>query len=435
MQWTRRSFLAAPAALALDGGSPVRKAPLRARHFGPLYYDESEWTFLKEVWQTRSPFRFWNFENQLPDKVATLEREFAQKMGVKYALAVNSGTTALEAALAALEVGPGDEVIVPAWTWHSCFHAVVRHGALPVCAEIDESFNLDPARVEAAISPRTKVMMIVHLQGNPADMDRLLPIARRRGLKVLEDVSQAVGASYKGKRLGSMGDIAAASLQVNKTISAGEGGMVYTNDPLLFERAVRFHDVGTLRRVHEDWIGKGSLESVPGSNFRMTEFTGAVLLSQVRKLDRIVGDIRAAAQRVYQGIADLPGLRTRLLPDPAGELGVGVYLDLGSKEARDLFLKAMRAENVPASPPSGSVVLPVQPYAERKLTLHPEWPTFKVGRGPEIRYGASSCPRTIDVLNRFGGVLLDPKFSEADTRDIVTAIRKVYPQVTGRASG
>jgi len=435
MLWTRRSFLAAPAALALEGGAPVRAKPLRTRHFGPLYYDESEWTLLKEVWQTRSPFRFWNFEMQLPDKVATLEREFAQKMGVKYALAVNSGTTALEAALAALEIGPGDEVIVPAWTWHSCFHAVVRHGALPVCAEIDESFNLDPARVEQAVSPHTKVLMIVHLQGNPADMDRLLPIARKHGLKVLEDVSQAVGASYKGKRLGSMGDIAAASLQVNKTISAGEGGMVYTNDPLLFERAVRFHDVGTLRKVHEDWIGSGRLEPVPGSNFRMTEFTGAVLLSQVRKLDRIVSDIRAVARRVYDGIADLPGLKTRLLPDPAGELGVGVYLDLGSRQARDLFLKAMRAENVPASPPSGSVVLPLQPYAEMKMTLHPEWPTFRVGRGPEIRYGATSCPRTIDVLDRFGGVLLDPKFSEADTRDIVAAIRKVYPQVTGRAGG
>lgn len=437
MQWTRRSFLAAPAGLALEGGAPVRKTPLRARHFGPLYYDESEWTFLKQVWETRSPFRFWNFENQLPDKVATLEREFAAKMGVKYALAVNSGTTALEAALAALGVGPGDEVIVPAWTWHSCFHAVVRHGALPVCAEIDESFNLDPARVEAAVSPRTKVMMIVHLQGNPADMDRLLPIAKKHGLKVLEDVSQAVGASYKGRRLGSMGDIAAASLQVNKTISAGEGGMVYTNDPLLFERAVRFHDVGTLRKVHEDWLGQSVAESVPGSNFRMTEFTGAVLLSQVRKLDRIVGDIRAVARRVYEGIADLPGLKTRLLPDPAGELGVGVFLDLGSKEARDLFLKAMRAENVPASPPSGSVVLPVQPYAEKKLTVHPDWPTYKAGRGPEIRYGAASCPRTLDVLNRFGGVLLDPKFSEADTRDIVAAIRKVYPQVaekSGRTS-
>jgi 8-amino-3,8-dideoxy-alpha-D-manno-octulosonate transaminase len=431
--WTRRSFLAAPAALALDGGTPVRATPLRARHFGPLYYDESEWTFLREVWQARSPFRFWNFEMKLPDKVAALEREFAEKMGVKYALAVNSGTTALEAALAALEAGPGDEVVLPAWTWHSCFHAVVRMGALPVCAEIDESFNLDPSRVEEAFSPRTKALMIVHLQGNPADMDRLLPLARKRGIRVLEDVSQAVGASYKGRRLGSMGDIAAASLQVNKTISAGEGGMVYTNDPVLFERAVRFHDVGTLRQVHEERLGGAKLEPMPGSNFRMTEFTGAVLLAQVRKLDRIVGDIRAVARRVYEGIADLPGLRTRLLPDPAGELGVGVYLDLGSKAARDHFLKAMRAENVPASPPSGSVILPVQNYAEKKLAVHPEWPSFRVGRGPEIRYGAASCPRTIDILGRFGGVLLDPKFSEADTRDIVAAIRKVYPAARATA--
>lgn len=433
MLWTRRSFLAAPAALALDGGTPVRATPLRARHFGPLYYDESEWTFLREVWQARSPFRFWNFEMKLPDKVAALEREFAEKMGVKYALAVNSGTTALEAALAALEAGPGDEVVLPAWTWHSCFHAVVRMGALPVCAEIDESFNLDPSRVEEAFSPRTKVLMIVHLPGNPADMDRLLPLARKRGIRVLEDVSQAVGASYKGRRLGSMGDIAAASLQVNKTISAGEGGMVYTNDPVLFERAVRFHDVGTLRQVHEERLGGAKLEPMPGSNFRMTEFTGAVLLAQVRKLDRIVGDIRAVARRVYEGIADLPGLRTRLLPDPAGELGVGVYLDLGSKAARDHFLKAMRAENVPASPPSGSVILPVQNYAEKKLAVHPEWPSFRVGRGPEIRYGAASCPRTIDILGRFGGVLLDPKFSEADTRDIVAAIRKVYPAARATA--
>ena len=433
MLWTRRSFLAAPAALALDGGTPVRATPLRARHFGPLYYDESEWTFLREVWQARSPFRFWNFEMKLPDKVAALEREFAEKMGVKYALAVNSGTTALEAALAALEAGPGDEVVLPAWTWHSCFHAVVRMGALPVCAEIDESFNLDPSRVEEAFSPRTKALMIVHLQGNPADMDRLLPLARKRGIRVLEDVSQAVGASYKGRRLGSMGDIAAASLQVNKTISAGEGGMVYTNDPVLFERAVRFHDVGTLRQVHEERLGGAKLEPMPGSNFRMTEFTGAVLLAQVRKLDRIVGDIRAVARRVYEGIADLPGLRTRLLPDPAGELGVGVYLDLGSKAARDHFLKAMRAENVPASPPSGSVILPVQNYAEKKLAVHPEWPSFRVGRGPEIRYGAATCPRTIDILGRFGGVLLDPKFSEADTRDIVAAIRKVYPATRATA--
>ncbi len=428
MLWSRRSFLAAPAALALEGGTPVRTKPLRPRHYGPLYYDDSEWRMLAEVFQARSPFRFAGFEKP-PQKVATLEREWAAKMGVKYALAVNSGTSALQAALAGLGIGPGDEVIVPAWTWHSCWHAVVLAGALPVCAEIDESFNLDPARVEALITPQTKALMCVHLQGNPADMDRLLAVARKHGLKVLEDVSQAVGASYKGRPLGSMGDIAAASLQVNKTISAGEGGMVYSNDGTLMERAVRYHDVGGYRPVHQEWLGAARMDPMPGSNFRMTEFTGGVLLAQVRKLDRIVGDIRSVAKRVYEGIADIEGLKTRRLPDPAGELGAGVYVDLGTKEARDRFLAAMRAENVPAAGPSGSVVLPVQPYAEKKLTVHPAWPTFNSARGRAVQYGVAACPRTIDILNRFGGVLLDPGYTEADTRDVVAAFKKVYPQV------
>lgn len=424
MFWSRRSFLAS--ALAIDGGAPVRATPLRARHFGPLYYDDSEWQMLAEVWKARSPFRFWNFELKASMKVATLEREFAAWMKTKYALAVNSGTSALQAALAALEVGPGDEVIIPAWTWHSCFHAVVLSGALPVCAEIDESFNLDPADVERRITPRTKVLMCVHLQGNPADMDRLLAVARRHRLKVLEDVSQAVGASYKGRPLGSLGDIAAASLQVNKTISAGEGGMVYTNDALLLERAVRFHDVGTLRGPHQEWIGQSKLDAMPGGNFRMNEFTGGVLLAQVRKLDRVAAEIRAVARRVYEGIRDLPGLRLRGLPDPAGELGVGVYLGFEDRARRDRFLAAMKAENIPGGPPSGSAVIPVQPYAERKLTVHPAWPAFTSPHGKAMQYGAASCPKTLDVLSRFGGVALDPKYTESDTRDIVAAIRKVY---------
>lgn len=431
--WSRRGFLAAPAALALDGGTPVRKAPLRPRHYGPLYYDDSEWQMLADVFKARSPFRFAGFEKP-PEKVAALEREFAAWMRVKYALAVNSGTSALQAALAALQVGPGDEVIIPAWTWHSCWHAVVLAGALPVCAEIDESFNLDPSRVEGLITPKTKVLMCVHLQGNPADMDKLLAVARRHGLKVLEDVSQAVGASYKGKPLGSMGDIAAASLQVNKTISAGEGGMVYSNDAALMERAVRYHDVGGYRPVHQEWLGAARMDPMPGSNFRMTEFTGGVLLAQVRKLDRIAGDIRKVARRVYEGIADLEGLKTRLLPDAAGELGAGVYVDLGTREAREKFLAAMRAENVPAAGPAGSVVLPVQPYAEKKLTVHPAWPSFTSARGKAIQYGAASCPRTLDILGRFGGVLLDPGYTEADTRDIVAAFRKVYPQVRAQSA-
>lgn len=432
--WTRRNVLAAAPSLAfgrsLQDAAPVRSTPLRARHFGPLFYDESEWNFLAEVFADKAPFRFWGLNPaKTPDKVSTFEREFAAWMKVKYALAVTSGTAALQVAMAAMGVGPGDEVIVPAWTWHSCFNAVVMAGALPVCAEIDESFNLDPALVERHITPRTKVLMAVHLQGCPADMDALMAIAKKHKLLLLEDVSQAVGASYKGRPLGSMGDLAIASLQVNKTISAGEGGAVYTNNPAMFDRAVRFHDTGTVRAPHAEWLGDTKGPAFIGVNFRMNEFTGAVLLAQIRKLDKIAAKVRAAAKQVYDGVADLPGIELRKRPDPAGDLGSTVQIGFPEKRRRDLFLELMKKENVPGSGPSGSVILPLQEHIIAKRAAHPNWPTWNSPEGKAVRYGPEACPRTIAVLNRFGGVAIDPSYGPAEARDIVTAIRKVYPVV------
>jgi len=362
-------------------------------------------------------------------KVLTFEKEFAQRMQTRYALAVTSGTAALQCAVNALEIGPGDEVILPAWTWHSCFSAIVLAGALPVFAEVDTSFNIDPSDIEQRITPRTKAVMAVHLQGNPCDMDQILAIARKHQIRVIEDCAQSVGASYKGRPVGSMGAIGIYSLQLNKTITAGEGGAVVTNDPTLFERATRFHDVGALRAGHEKILGSGSLEEFTGCNFRMNEFSGGVLLAQLRKLDRIVADVRKNAQRVYEGVRALPGVECRQLPDPSGELGTGVYIGFRDKEQRDRFMAAMTAENVPASPPSGSVILPIQKYVENKVTVHPAWPSFTSEHGRQIQYGAAACPRTIDIVNRFAGVLMDPKFSRRDTDDIVIAIRKAYRRV------
>jgi len=362
--------------------------------------------------------------------VAAFEAEFATRMQTRFALAVTSGTAALQCAVAALEIGPGDEVVLPAWTWHSCYNAIVLAGALPVFAEIDESFNIDPADIESKITPQTKALMVAHLQGNPCDMDRILPIARKHNCRVIEDCAQSVGASYKGRPLGSMGDISIFSLQLNKTITAGEGGAVVTNDPVLFERASRFHDLGLLRAPHEKLAGDHRLDAFPGTNFRMNEFTGGVLLAQLRKLDAVVKDVRTNGRRVYEGIRDMSGVKLRLLPDPAGELGSGIYMDFQTKASRDRYIAAMRAENVPAAAPSGSALLPTQPHIEKKQTLHPAWPSFTSERGRSIRYGAACCPRTIAILNRFAGVLMDPKFTKSDTDDIVTAIRKVYPQIT-----
>ncbi len=201
--------------LAVNGGTPVRTTPLSGPNWGPQYYDDKEQAQLNEVLAGHNPFRFSNPLDR--SKVAAFENEYAARMRTRYALAVTSGTAALHTAMAALEVGPGDEVILPAWTWYSCYNTIIQAGALPVFAEIDESFNLDPAGIEALITPQTKVIMAVHLQGNPADLDPILQIARRHGLKVLEDASQSVGATYKGRPLGSMGDIGIYSLQQSKT--------------------------------------------------------------------------------------------------------------------------------------------------------------------------------------------------------------------------
>jgi len=154
-----------------------------------------------------------------------------------------------------------------------------------------------------------------------------------------------------------------------------------------------------------------------------------VLLAQLRKLDRIVADVRANARRVYQAVEALPGARFRKRPDPDGDLGTGVYLEFRSKQLRDRFLEAMEAENVPAARPVGSVLLPAEPHIVRKQTVHPAWPSFNSPRGKSIAYGPESCPRTIDILDRFAGVLMDPKFTTGELDDIVAAIRKVYPTV------
>ena len=427
----RRDFLAASMAaaatadaspqLAVNGGAPVRSQPLVGANWGPQYYDNKEQAQLTEVLEGHNPFRFSNPPGK--SKVAAFENECAARMRTKYALAVTSGTAALHTAMAALEVGPGDEVILPAWTWYSCYNTIIQAGALPVFAEIDESFNLDPGDIEHRITPQTKVIMAVHLQGNPADMDPILEIARKHGLKVLEDASQSVGASYKGRPLGSMGEIGIFSLQQSKTITAGEGGVVVTSDAYLFERACRFHDVAGRPST------SGKLAFMPGLNYRLNEFSGGVLLAQMRKLDIIIGDVRRNARRVYRGIGDLPGTHLRLLPDPDGELGTGIFLGFPTKEARDRYTQAMKAEGVPVSAPAGSVILPIVPGIEQKLTVTPRWPSFAGERGKSIRYGRECCPRTIDILSRFAGVMMSPKYAERDTDDAVTAIRKVCPTI------
>ena len=269
-----------------DGSKPVRDKTLKSDYWGTQFYDEKELQQLTEVHSTRQPYRWYGPGSEPPQKVATFEKEWASRTQTRFALAVTSGTAALQTALAALQIGPGDEVILPAWTWHSCFNSIVLAGALPVFAEIDESFNIDPADIETKITPQTKVIMAVHLQGNPCDMDRIMAIANKHQLRVLEDCAQSVGASYKGRPLGSIGHIGIYSLQLNKTITAGEGGAVVTNDRVLFERATRFHDLGALRPGHQKVLGESKLEGFIAPNFRLNEFSGGSGSGSEARYDR-----------------------------------------------------------------------------------------------------------------------------------------------------
>ena len=409
--------------LAIEGGTPVRKIALHSRPYGPQFYDDVEKRELLEVLESKNPFRWWGGNS----KVLQFEKAYAAHLGVKYAMAVTSGTTALYTAMAGIGIGPGDEVILPAWTWYADYDAVVLSGALPVFAEIDESFAIDPQDIEARITPRTKAIVPSHLQGGVANLDAILAIARKHKLLVVEDCAQCAGGRYKGKYVGSIADMGINSFQLSKTITSGEGGAVTTNDPKLFERALRFHDVGMIRSPYAESLGGGLLAAFAACNFRMNEFTGAVLKGQLQKLETICARLRGAARKVREAIANLPGLKLRKSADPEGDLGSVVFLDLGTKRRRDKFLRAMAAEGVPASPPGGSVILPIAPQIEKKSTIHPAWPSFQTPAGKAIRYGKEACPRTIDILGRSAGVTMDPSYSDEDLNDVARAIRKVLP--------
>ncbi len=415
--------------LAAKGGTPVRKTPLHTGPYGPQYYDDVEKKELIEVLESKSPFRWRGPES----KVLKFEKAYAQHLGVKYALGVTSGTTALYTAMAALEIGPGDEVILPAWTWFADYDSIVLCGGLPVFAEIDESFSIDPKDIEARITPRTKAIVACHLQGTPADMDPIMEIARKHKLRVVEDCAQCAGGRYKGKFVGTIGDIGINSFQLSKTITSGEGGAVTTNDTKLFERALRFHDVATIRSPYRELLKGGVLPGFASCNFRMSEFTGAVLYGQLQKLDTITKNVRANFRKVRDGVADLPGIKFRKTPDLEGDIGVSVFIDLGTGRRRTLYQRAMGAEGVPASGPGGSVILPINSWISAKSTVHPAWPSFQSPAGKAAHYDRDTCPRTIDIIGRFAGVMMGPKYTEEDLQDVVKAIRKVYPAIMNEA--
>lgn len=357
------------------------------------------------------------------------EQELAEKTGTKYALAVTSGTAALICGLVGLNVGPGDEVILPAYTFMASALAPLAIGAIPVIAEVDESLTLDPQDVARKISPRTKVIMPVHMCGLPANMTAIMKLARKHQVKVLEDACQADGGSYRGKRLGSIGHVGAFSFNYYKNITCGEGGATVTSDRVTYERALIHHDGGALFRPHAAKIGVPFFASW---NFRLNEILGAVLRVQLKRIDGLLKKTRANKLRLIQGVGDaLPSITYH---DLEGDCGTTAGFLFDSESRMRAFLAAMGRRGARAWSPidrGRHVYTNWEPVMERRGSYHPALDAFRrpENKGAQMNYTPDMCPRTLDILSRTAFVNLSPHQQAADVRRLAQACKAAAKEV------
>ncbi len=348
-------------------------------------------------------------------QVKALEEEWARYCAVRYALTTNSGTAALHTAVAAAGIGTGDQVITTAFTFLATALAVLQHNAVPVFVDIDPAtYNIDPAKIEARITSRTKAIIPVHIHGLPADMDRIMTIARKYGLFVIEDAAQAHGATYKGKKVGSIGDMACFSFQGSKNLPAGEGGIFVTDREDLKDRANMFRMFGEDIRESD---GKAFDPSRPldgvreynslmlGWMYRTTELTAALCRSQLRRLDESLVNTRANATYLTEHLGRIPGItppfvppdctssfyqyRIRLSPRAAGS-------NLPPKEFRLKVLAALKAEGVEVSLWQ-TVPVPGQTLFQKQTGYGLSCP-WKCPLGQEVKYDLAEYPETLRLL-------------------------------------
>jgi dTDP-4-amino-4,6-dideoxygalactose transaminase len=332
-------------------------------------------------------------------KVLQCEKEITALLQVKYGVALNSGTSALLTALAGLGIGPGDEVIVPGFTFIASIAAIVYARAVPVLAEIDETFNLDPADVEAKITPYTKAIMVVHMMGNPARLNELKAIADKHKIHLIEDCAQAFGATYHGRPVGSIGAVGGCSFNVYKTITSGDGGITVTNDQDVYKRCFAFHDQGhsPLRQGVE--IGARPFF---GLDFRFTEVQAAILLAQLRKLPRMLAHLRANKKRYKSLISGIPGLKFRVLPDPEGEIATMLSVILPNAEIAEKMAKDLGTRVV--SQAGWHVYNNMEQLLERRTITPVQCPfvcaKLHGGSQKEVKYWKGMLPKTDAILGR-----------------------------------
>lgn len=423
--------------LAIEGGPKSKTTENFPMYPGGYEIGELEKQAVIDVINDKYLFRYYGPAN-IESRVKKFEEEFVAKIGVKYGLATNSCTSALISSLVALGVGPGDEVIVPGYTFFASCACIVAAKAVPVIVEVDDSLTIDPDDFERKITPRTKVVIAVHMRGVPCNMDKILSLAKKHNIKVLEDVAQATGGSYHGKRLGSIGDMGAFSFQYHKIITAGEGGIITTNDERLIDRSMAYHDTAACWRPGgpAGRFAKARYEGelFPGVNFRMSELTGAVLRAQLTRLDDLLLRMNFNKNRIKNAISGIKEIEFRRLNDASGDTGIVLIFYVPSPELAGKFAQALNAEGIGASSLHNKSVPDWHVYNHWDMILN-KWTSTSDGcpyncphyieKGGKIEYSPEMNPKTLELLGRSIHIDIPPQLSVQDCDMIAEGIIKV----------
>lgn len=404
--------------LALHGGKRTKDTPFgTGKRFG-----EEELVELKEALEQNTLF-YWT-----GSKVKKFTAEFAEMYGAKYCVAASSGTAAIHIGLGAVGVTAGDEVITSPITDMGTVIGILYQNAIPVFADLDpHTYNLNPKSVEAKITEKTKAILVVHLAGNPADMDAIMQIAGKHNIRVVEDCAQSYMCYYKGRLAGTIGDVGCYSLNDFKHISTGDGGMCLMNDEELYNKAFRFADKN-YDRFSKDPSAMRKIEYL-APNYRMNELQGAVALAQLKKLKGICERRNAIGEAITDGIKGLPGIYPHTITD-GGKSSYWFYMfRINEKEAgasRNDFSKALAAEGIPNQ--AGYIPNCVYEYdlfTNKNAYPGSDCPFGCKLYGRDIKYGKGLCPTAEEILETAVRLSVNEFYTDSDVDDIIKAVRKV----------
>lgn len=421
--------------LALHGGPKAKTTPNIPMYPGGLEIGEEEKKQVLETLDRKYLFRYYG-PKECPSKVAEFEKRFAARMGARHCLATSSCTSALITALVACGVGPGDEVIVTGYTFFASCASIVAAKAIPVVCEVDGTLTMDPEDVERKITKSTKALLVVHMRGVPCDMDRLMAIAKKHNLKVIEDTAQACGGTYKGKALGTFGDVGCFSFQYHKIITAGEGGALLTDDDILYDRCMGYHDAAACWRPNRFAEQRYEGELFCGINARMSELTGAVMLAQLNRLDGLLALMRSHQKRILMGIEGVNGVKPRPVNDAEGDAAVCLMFYLDSADKVGSFVQALKAEGVDAAGVFNSGIPDWHIYAHWKHVIQKKTPNeipcpwgCPYHKGEEVEYSVDMNPKTLEYLGRVVHLDIPAQLTDEDCDSIAHAIRKVASEL------